>query len=68
MHFFQPILVRGLEAMESELLQEMKIMNGALDKEPRTLTGEIFVEAGGFRYNTNLGCMHGNTIDPGFSG
>ena len=49
--------------MESELLQEMKIMNGVLDKEPRTLTGEIFVEAGGFRYNTNLGCMHGNTIE-----
>ena len=46
--------------MESELLQEMKIMNGALDKEPRTLTGEIFVEGGGFRYDTNLGCMGGN--------
>ena len=49
--------------MESDLLQEMKTMNGALDKELRTLAGEIFVESGGFRYNTSHGCMHGNTIE-----
>ena len=46
--------------MESELLQEMKIMNGVLDKEPRKLAGEYYVEAGGFRYETNLGSMGGN--------
>ena len=49
--------------MESELLQEMKIMNGVLDKEPRTLAGEIFVESGGFRYNTNFGSMEGNIVE-----
>ena len=49
--------------MESELLQEMKIMNGALDKELRTPVGIHYVEAGGFRYNTNLGCMGGNTSE-----
>ena len=46
--------------MESDLLQEMKTMNGVLDKELRTLAGEHYMEAGGFRYNTNLGSMHGN--------
>ena len=48
--------------MESDLLQEMKIMNGALDKELRTLAGEHYVDAGEFRYNTNYGSMGGNTI------
>ena len=38
-------------------------MNGALDKEPRTLAGEHFVESGGFRYYTNIGCIAGNTIE-----
>ena len=49
--------------MESELLQEMKIMNGVLDKELRTPAGEHYVDAGGFRYNTNLGCISGNTSE-----
>ena len=49
--------------MESELLQGVKIMNGALDKELRTPVGEHYVEAGGFRYNTNLGCIGGNTSE-----
>ena len=49
--------------MESELLQGMKIMNGALDKELRTPVGEHYVEAVGFRYNTNLGCISGNTSE-----
>ena len=46
--------------MERELLQEMKIMNGTLDKELRTLAGEHYMDAGGFRYNTNHGGMGGN--------
>ena len=46
--------------MESELLQEMKIMNGVLDKEPRAPAGEYYVEGGGFRYDTNLGSMGGD--------
>ena len=49
--------------MECELLQEMKIMNGALDKEPRTLAGEHYMESGGFRYNTNNGSMGGNMCE-----
>ena len=49
--------------MERDLLQEMKIMNGALDKEPRTLAGGHYMDAGGFRYNTNHGSMGGNTIE-----
>ena len=49
--------------MESDLLQKMKIMNGALDKELRTPAGEIFVEAGGFRYDTKRGGIGGNTRD-----
>ena len=54
--------MRGLEAMERDLLQEMKTMNGALDKEPRTLSGEHYMDAGGFSYNTNHGSMGGNTM------
>ena len=46
--------------MESELLQEMKIMNGALDKELRTVAGEHYMEAGGFRYDTKRGGIGGN--------
>ena len=46
--------------MESDLLQEMKIMNGVLDKEPRKLAEEYYVEGGGFRYDTNLGSMGGD--------
>ena len=49
--------------MESDLLQEMKIMNGALDKELRTLAGEHFVEAVGFRYDTHIGGTSGNTSE-----
>ena len=49
--------------MESELLQEMKIMNEALDKESRTLAGEHYVEAGGFRYNTKHGDISGNMCE-----
>ena len=49
--------------MESELLQGMKIMNGALDKELKTPVGIHYVKAVGFRYNTNLGCMGGNTSE-----
>ena len=49
--------------MESDLLQEMKIMNGALNKELRTLVREHYMEGGGFRYDTNLGSMHGNTTE-----
>ena len=49
--------------MESELLQEMKIMNGALDKELRTLAGDHYTEAGGFRYSTSDGSINGNTIE-----
>ena len=45
--------------MESDLLQEMKIMSGALDKELRTPDGEHYVEAGGFRYDTKLGGIGG---------
>ena len=47
--------------MENDLLKEMKTMNGPLDKELRTHVGEHYVEGGGFRYDTNLGSMGGNT-------
>ena len=46
--------------MESKLLQEMKIMKGAVDKELRAPTGEHFMEAGRFRYNTEDGGIGGN--------
>ena len=49
--------------MESDLLQEMKIKNGVLDKELRTPVGEHYVESGGFRYDTNLGSMGGNMCE-----
>ena len=47
--------------MESKLLQEMKRMNGALDKQLRVSDGDPYVEGGGFRYNTKYGGMGGNT-------
>ena len=46
--------------MECELLQEMKRMNGALNKQLRLPAGEHYVECGGFRYNTEYGCIAGN--------
>ena len=47
--------------MESDLLKEMKTMNEVLDKELRTVAGEHYVEAGGFRYDTKRGGIGGNT-------
>ena len=47
--------------MESELLQEIKRMNGALNKQLRPSAGEHYVECGGFRYNTIHGDISGNT-------
>ena len=61
--FLKPVLIQGLEAMESKLLQEMKIMNRALDKELRTLTGDHYVEAGGFKFNTKMGAIGGNMCE-----
>ena len=47
--------------MESKLLQEMKRMNGALDKQLRVPDGDDYVEGGGFRYYAKYGDMGGNT-------
>ena len=47
--------------MERELLQEMKRMNGALNKQLRLSAGEHYVECGGFRYNTEYGGIGRNT-------
>ena len=47
--------------MESELLQEIKRINGALDKQLRVLAGDHYVEGGGFRYYAKYGGMGGNT-------
>ena len=49
--------------MESELLYEMKKMNGALGKQPRLPTGDHWMESGGFRYHKLMGEMSGNTIE-----
>ena len=49
--------------MECELLQEIKRMNGALNKQLRLPAGEHFVECGGFRYNTRSGGIGGNTAE-----
>ena len=46
--------------MESELLYEMKKMNGALGKQPKLLTGDHWMESGGFRYHKRSGEMSGN--------
>ena len=48
--------------MESKLLQEIKSMNGALDKQLRPPVGEHYVECGGFRYSTKNGSISGNKI------
>ena len=60
MLFLQPVLIRGLEAMEGELLQEMKKMNGAVSKELQELLGEYQVESTGIMYNIKLGAVGGN--------
>ena len=49
--------------MECELLQEIKRMNGALNKQLRPPAGEHYVECGGFRYNTKYGYIRGNTAE-----
>ena len=49
--------------MESELLYEMKKMNGALGKQPRLPTGDNWMEAGGFMYHKLRGGMSGNTAE-----
>ena len=49
--------------MESELLQEMKKINGALHKELKTPAGDHYMEAGGVRYDTKLGGIGGNTTE-----
>ena len=46
--------------MESELLYEMKKMNGALGKQPKLPTGDNWMEYGGFRYRKQYGDMGGN--------
>lgn len=57
----QLILMQGLEAIESELLFEVKKTNGAVDTQPKTLVSEQYVEIDGLRYNTRLGAVGGNT-------
>ena len=57
----QPVLLQDLEAMETELLLEIKKMNGAVEKQLRAPVGEKYVEAGGLRYNTITGSVAGNT-------
>ena len=47
--------------MECVLLQEIKRMNGALNKQLRPSAGEHNVECGGFRYDTIHGDIGGNT-------
>ena len=49
--------------MECELLQEMKKMNGAVNKELRELTGEHYVVSTGIRYNITRGSASGNTSE-----
>ena len=55
--------VQDLERLESELLLEMKKVNGALEKQPREPVGAHFVKVSGLRYDTINGAVGGNTID-----
>ena len=57
----QSVLIRGLETVESDLLQEMKILNGAVGKQQRAPAGEQYVEVRGLRYNRQYGTVWGNT-------
>ena len=41
------MLIRGLEAIEADLLLEIKKMNGAVDKQRRSPVGDEFVEVRG---------------------
>ena len=47
--------------MECELLQKMKKINGAVNKDLRELTGEHYVVSTGIRYNIKRGELNGNT-------
>ena len=49
--------------MESELLQEMKKMNGVLGKEPMPITDKHCVVSGGIRYSTKQGGTRGNSVE-----
>ena len=55
------VLQQGLEAMEADLLLEMKNMNGAVDKQLRAPVREKYVEVRGLRYNRERGDVEGNT-------
>ena len=56
----QPLLNRGIETMESELLHDIKKMNGVLGKQPNVPDGDHYVECRGIRYNTRRGDVSGN--------
>ena len=59
----QPVLDRGLQAVESDLLMHMLRVNGAPNKQPRSLVGEKFFDVEGLRYNRKVGGVSGNTAE-----
>ena len=56
-------MVQRLEAMERELLQELKRMKGVERKQLTPPTGKHYVESRGIRYNLKLGAVGGNTSE-----
>ena len=57
----QPVLMQGLETLESKLLLEIEKVNGALEKQLQGPVGDDNVEVNGLRYNRKRGAVGGNT-------
>jgi len=53
-------MVQRLEAMERELLQELKRLKGVEGKKQTPVTGKHYVESRGIQYNLKFGCQSGS--------
>ena len=56
-------MICRLEAMERELLQELKRMKGVEGKQLTPVTGKFFLESRGINYYMKRGEVHGNTSE-----
>ena len=61
--FFTFSIPTQLEAMEGELLQELKKMKGVAGKQLKPATTKNYVVSKGIKYNIKQGDIGGNTID-----
>ena len=61
--FPHPVIKQRLEAMERELLQELKRMKGVEGKQLTPVSGKHHVESRGIQYDLKAGAISGNPIE-----